>query len=130
LPADHSSLEAENSLLDSNTINGIRALQSPQSPNILEQLFEIYRSSAPELIKKLHLSIQDGSCESIRDSAHSLKSASGSIGARKIFELSARLENMGRDEEIDGASKILEDVEQLFPKVCELLEQEIQRSAA
>ena len=37
---------------------------------------------------------------------------------------------MGRDEEIDGASKILEDVEQLFPKVCELLEQEIQRSAA
>ena len=123
-------LPAEDSLLDANTLDGIRALQSPQSPNILEQLFEIYRSSAPELIKKLHLSIQEGSCESIRDSAHSLKSASGSIGARKIFELSAMLENMGRDKEIDDASKILEDIEQLFPMVCELLEKEIQRSAA
>jgi CheY-like chemotaxis protein/HPt (histidine-containing phosphotransfer) domain-containing protein len=130
LLVEDSSLEAEESLLDANTLNGIRALQSPQSPNILEQLFEIYRSNAPELIKKLNSSLQDGSCELIRDSAHSLKSASGNIGARKIFELSAKLEDMGRDKEIDGASKILEEVEQLFPKVCELLEQEIQRPAA
>jgi len=125
-PAPH----AEDSLLDVDTLNGIRALQSPQSPNILEQLFEIYRGNAPELIKELNASIQNESYGSIRDSAHSLKSASGNIGARKIFELSARLEEMGRDEEIDGASKILEEIEQLFPKVCASLEQEIQRSAA
>ncbi len=121
---------AEDALLDVNTLNGIRALQNPQASNILGQLFEIYRSNAPELIKKLHSSIQDGCCESIRDSAHSLKSASGNIGARKIFELSAKLEDMGRDKEIDAASKILGEIEQLFPKVCELLEQEIQRPAA
>ena len=121
---------AEDTLLDVNTLNSLRALQNPESPNILEQLLEIYRSSAPELIEKLNSSIKDECYESIRDSAHSLKSASGNIGARKIFELSARLEEMGRDKKIDGASKILSEIEQLFPKVGELLEQEIQRSAA
>ncbi len=121
---------AEDALLDVNTLNSIRALQNPASPNILEQLLEIYRSNAPELINKLNTSIQDECYESIRDSAHSLKSASGNIGARKIFELSAMLEDMGRDKEVGGASKILAEIEQLFPQVDELLEQEIQRSVA
>jgi len=125
-PASH----AGDSLLDVDTLNSIRALQNPKSPNILEQLFEIYHGSASELIKELSSSIQNESYGSIRNSAHSLKSSSGNIGARRIFELSAKLEEMGRDEEIDGASKILEEIEHLFPKVCELLEQEIRRSAA
>ena len=120
----------ENELLDVNTLNGVRALQSPKSPNILEQLFEIYRSTAPELLQNLDSAIQDGNCEAIRESAHSLKSSSGNIGARKIFELSAKLEDMGRDEEIDDAGAIFAEVEQLFPKVCELLEQEVRRPAA
>jgi len=121
---------ADDSLLDIDTLNSIRALQSPQSPNILEQLFEIYRSNAPELIEKLSSSIEDENFGSIRDSAHSLKSASGNIGARRMFELCAKLEEMGRDEEIAGASKLLLDIKHLFPKVCELLEQEIRRTAA
>ena len=127
---DSSALSAEDDLLDVNILNGIRALQRAQSPDILEQLLEIYRSHAPELIKNLNSSIRDGSFETIRDSAHSLKSASGNIGARKIFQLSAKLEDMGRDRAIDGAGKILEEIEKFYPKVCELLEQEIRRPAA
>jgi signal transduction histidine kinase/CheY-like chemotaxis protein len=127
---DSSASLADDDLLDVNTLNGVRALQSPQSPNILEQLFEIYRSTAPDLLQNLNAAIQDGNCEEIRESAHSLKSSSGNIGARKIFELSAKLEDMGRDEKIDDAGEVFAEIEQLFPKVCELLEQEVQRSAA
>ncbi len=127
---DSPAAPAEDAILDINTLNGIRALQNPQSSNILEKLFEIYRDTVPELIKDLNLSIQDENYESIRDAAHSLKSSSGNIGARKIYELSAKLEDMGRDEKIDGARELLEEIEQLLPKVCELLEQEVQRSAA
>jgi CheY-like chemotaxis protein len=127
---DSSASQADDGLLDVDTLNGVRALQSPQSPNILEQLFEIYRSTAPELLEKLDAAIQDRDCEVIRESAHSLKSSSGNIGARKIFELSAKLEDMGRDENIDDAGEIFAEIEQLFPKVCELLEQEVRRPAA
>ena len=127
---DNSVSLVKDDLLDVNTLNGVRALQSPQSPNILEQLFEIYRSTAPELLQSLNAAIKDGNCEVIRESAHSLKSSSGNIGARKIFELSAKLEDMGRDENIDGADETLAEIEQLFPKVCELLEQEARRPAA
>ena len=112
------------------TINSIKALQSAQSPDILEKLLEIYLGNAPGLIEELESSIRDESCESIRNSAHGLKSASGSIGARKIFELSAKLENMARDGNIEDASMILDEIKQLFPMTCKLLEQEVQRPAA
>ncbi len=127
---DSSEPQDEDALLDVDTLNGIRALQSPQSPNILEQLFDIYRGSAPGLIRNIDSSIKDENCESVREFAHSLKSSSGNMGARKIFELSAKIEEMGRDREIHGAGKLLEEIEQLFPMVCELLEREIQRPAA
>ena len=128
---DHSAtLPAADTLLDFNTLNSIRGLQSPQSPDILGQLLEIYLSSAPELIKALKSSINDEDYESIRDSAHSLKSASGSIGASSIFELSAKLENMARDRKMENAGIVLEEIEQLYPTICKLLEQEIQRPAA
>ncbi len=127
---DSSEPQDEDALLDVNTLNGIRALQSPQSPNILEQLFDIYRGSAAELIQNIDSSIKDENCESVREFAHSLKSASGNMGARKIFELSAKIEEMGRDKEIDGAGKLLEEIDKLFPRVCELLEREVQRPAA
>ena len=120
----------QDSLLNVNTLDGIRALQRPQSSNILGQLFEIYCASVPELITKLDSAIQNESCESIREFAHSLKSASGNIGAQKLFELSAKLEEMGRDNEIAGASKIHQEIEIIYPKTCELLEREIRLPAA
>jgi CheY-like chemotaxis protein len=127
---DDSASPGDDDLLDPNILNGIRALQNPHSPNLLEQLIEIYRSTAPALLQTLDTSIQGEDYDEIRELAHSLKSSSGNIGARKIFELSARLEEMGRDKEIDGASEILVEIEQMYPKVCELLDQEVRRSAA
>ena len=120
----------EDELLDVNVLDGIRALQNPNSPNLLEQLFEIYRSTAPALLQNLGSSIQAGKHDDIREFAHSLKSSSGNIGARKIFGLSAKLEDLGRDKTIDGAREILDEIEQSYPRVCELLHREIQRTAA
>ncbi len=120
----------ENNLLNIGTINNLRALQDPNSPSILEQLLEIYRDSGSALIEKLSTSVQDGNPDGIRESAHGLKSASGNIGASKLFELSAELEEMGRDKEVEGANKLLKEIEKYFPMVCELLEKEIQNSAA
>ena len=120
----------DDSLLDLNTINGVRAIQDPQAPDILGKLLEIYLGNAPELIRQLEASIRDADLESVREHAHSLKSSSGNIGARKIFELSATIENMARDDKLDGADRILDEVERLFPVTCKLLEQEIRRPAA
>ncbi len=133
LPADQagdSTLPDDDSLIDLETLDGVRAIQNPQAPDILAKLLEIYRNNAPELIRQLDDSIRQECCESIREHAHCLKSSSGNIGARKIFELSAALENMARDGKIDGAGKVFEEIERLFPATCELLEQEIRRPAA
>ena len=127
---DAAAAPAGDSLLDLQTLDGIRALQNPQAPDILGQLLEIYLDNAPELIRHLQTSIQDGCSQSVREHAHSLKSSSGNIGARLIRELCAELEDMGRNGDIDGADRVLEEIEQLFPITCELLEREIQRPAA
>ena len=93
-------------------------------------MLEIYLISAPELIGKLATSLRDGCHESIRDHAHSLKSSSGNIGARKIFELAAAIENLARDQQLEGVEAILAEIEALFPATCDLLEREIRRPAA
>ena len=120
----------EASLIDLETLDGVRAIQNPQSPDILAKLLEIYRDNAPELMERLESAIGEACLESIREHAHGLKSSSGNIGARKIFELAAALENMARDGNIDGAGELLEEIERLFPATCELLEREIRRPAA
>ena len=130
IEADSQAIPTEEALLDINTLNGIRALQAPQAPDILAKLLEIYITRSPELITQLHSAIEETSHEEVRDQAHSLKSASGSIGARKIFELSAKLENMARDNDLTGAGEILEEIERLFPITCNLLEEFTQRPAA
>ncbi len=131
LSADDSDNDSSTeALLDADTLNGIRALQNPQAPDILWKLLEIYMANAPELIRQLESSIEQGDSGAIREYAHSLKSASGNIGARKIFELSASIENKARDGELDGVDGIFEQIEKLFPTTCQLLEQEIQRPAA
>ncbi len=132
-PADESP-EAEStdneSLLDLNTLDGIRAIQDPQAPDILGKLLDIYVDNVPELIRQLDASIRDADCESVREQAHSLKSSSGNIGARKIFTLSATIEEMARDGKLDGTDRLLGEIEQMFPETCKLLEREIRRPAA
>ncbi len=133
LPADATEASAtpdEDSLVDLETLNGVRAIQNPQAPDILAKLLKIYLANAPELMRQLESSIREGCCESIREHAHSLKSSSGNIGARRIFELSAKLENLARDGQIDGVAEIFAEIERLFPTTCEMLEREIRRSAA
>ena len=127
---DNLEMPAEEALLDLDTLNSIRAIQAPHAPDILGKLLEIYLTRTPEMITQLHTAIGETNHEDVRDLAHSLKSASGSIGARKIFELSATLENMGRDNNLAGAGEILEEIERLFPTTCNLLEEITQRPAA
>ena len=128
--ADKTAAGEDDPLLDLDTLNGIRAIQDPRAPDILGKLLEIYLGNAPELIAQLRAAVQEGNCESIRDYAHSLKSSSGNIGARKIFELAAAIENMARDEKTEGAEALLAQIERFFPPTCDLLEQEIRRPAA
>ena len=46
----------------------------------------------------------------VRHAAHALKGASASLGAPALAEASARLESLGRERELDGATTALQRV--------------------
>ena len=54
-------------------------------------------------------------------SAHSLKSTSANLGAMSLAELCRELEALGRQDRTDGADKILQEIEQVHPLVCQQL---------
>ena len=117
--------QSAETLLDLNTIASIREIQNGRSPDILEKLLEIYEQNAPGLIDALRQAIANGDSPSIVSSAHALKSASGSIGAARIFELCADIEERGRNETLDGVEQLFAGLEKDYPVVCELLEREV-----
>ena len=57
------------------------------------------------MMAEIQASIELGDCTSIRRSAHAFKGAVGNMGAKKSFDLSLKIEMMGREQEIEGVDR-------------------------
>ena len=66
----------------------------------------------------------------LRNSAHSLKSASANLGATRLAQLCDELENLGRNGGVAGALAPLGIVEFEFEAVCNALALEVASKAA
>lgn len=121
---------SKDALIDSDTLNTIRSMESAQTPDLLRQLVEIYIKTASGLLDDLREGIALKEEESIRFAAHSLKSSSGNIGAITIAEDSAKIEELVRDQKTEGFIELFENIERDYPDVCKFLKQECTKSAA
>ena len=74
-----------------------------------------------EQLASLRTAAQAGDAPRLREVAHSLKSASATLGATDFSELCRQLEMMGREGRLDGAPATVAALEQRFPAVREAL---------
>ncbi len=84
---------------------------------IFQQLVKTYLGESPELIQRMDVAAVDNDASALEHSAHTLKSSSHALGAIKLSNLCARLEKMGRQREIDDATKLLEELHDEYDKV-------------
>jgi len=85
--------------IDTNVLDGIRALEGDGNRGLLERIINLYLSDAPRLVAGILSAAEKGEKESILRAAHTLKSSSANVGATGLSELCRKVEGMARTGE-------------------------------
>ncbi len=88
--------QVEETTTDKQAVLNADVIQSLKEVDALDEVAEIYFDSAPQLLQTLKAAIANGNARSLKDSAHSLKSISGTLGAFILSDYCQQLELMGR----------------------------------
>jgi len=105
--------------LDPDVIEQLNMLVDEDDPDFLTELFEGYLETTESALKELEEAVSEASPIRVVTTAHTQKGASGNIGAKNMAELFKKLEQMGREESIENATKIITDLEKEFQNVKE-----------
>ena len=127
--ADLASQVDDESPLQQAPLEKIRAMQRPGAPDLLKKVIDIYLNDSPNLIETIKQSVADGDAKTLEEAAHSLKSSSANIGASRVSELSKELEQFGRQQALEAAHKLLDDLENEYHNACSALSKEIELCA-
>ncbi len=118
---DAESVDAGDELLDTAVLGRIQALQRPGKPPILQRVIRLYLESAPQLMETIRIALADGNAQALGDPAHSLKSSSANLGATALFELCRQMEAAGRENLLDDAETLLEQLDSSYRKTLRAL---------
>ena len=80
--------------------------------SMLRELVDLFLAGAPQRIAQISKAIDDPT--NLAFYAHALKSMSLNLGARRIVEISQKLEDMGRAGNVAEARTLLKDLEITF----------------
>jgi HPt (histidine-containing phosphotransfer) domain-containing protein len=78
----------------------------------LNELIEIFKADCPEKLAGISRAIKEKNFNALDETAHSLKGSSGNLGLTRVYELSYKLEKMGKSENIEGADEALKELEE------------------
>jgi signal transduction histidine kinase/DNA-binding response OmpR family regulator len=123
-PVPQIKVEAAQSPLDMEMIEGIRALQEEGEPDLLTDLIDMYLGDSAGQIEQMHKAFENRDYELLRRTAHTLKGTSGNLGAKGLYTLCAEMEKLARenlDAEIPAG---MQKIELEFGRVKEALMKE------
>jgi CheY-like chemotaxis protein/HPt (histidine-containing phosphotransfer) domain-containing protein len=82
-------------VLDMAVIENIRQMQRRGAADLLPRLLALFEDTASKLVTGIDAAVDAGDGEAIRRAAHSLKSASGNLGAARFSRWCGELESLG-----------------------------------
>jgi signal transduction histidine kinase/DNA-binding response OmpR family regulator/HPt (histidine-containing phosphotransfer) domain-containing protein len=96
-------------------------LRKEGGPELLSELFDLFRGDAPAMLRGLQAAAVEGDGPKLRKTAHSLRGAALSLGAQALAACCSALEEKGRSGELDGALGLAEEVERQLQRTCAAL---------
>lgn len=111
------------STLDASILEELRALAGPEA---LRETIALFRSGADKNLAALRG--QQDDAKALSRTAHSLRGSCAVIGARRMAELAAQLEELARAGARDGVAELLERIEGEYRLTLTALEAEERRS--
>lgn len=113
---DNSVGAGNDSLLDKRVINNLRLLTAAD-PDFLSELIDIYIVDTLQFLATIRMAIIAHNVTWLRQSIHTLKGSSASIGARTIASLCHELEVLSDPDCMAAASEVLQRIEAEYERV-------------
>ncbi len=112
-------------LLDRSVLDGLRELSVPGEPDILAELVGLFLEDAPPRLEALRAALDEGDARRVKEAAHALKGSSSNMGASRMAEICARLEEAGTLGDLIEAPDLLKRLETEFAQARSALEGEV-----
>jgi two-component system, sensor histidine kinase and response regulator len=110
--ARRSALLPTDSLLDESILAELREMPAADGVSIVNELVDLFLESAPQRIAQIHEAISD--LPQLAYHAHALKSMGLNLGAKRIVELSQKLEELGQSGRVTDAPNLVRELETAF----------------
>ncbi|MGB3635393.1 MAG: PAS domain S-box protein [Rubrobacteraceae bacterium] len=101
----------ENSALDPAVIESLEELEEDGEQSMLAELAGMFLENADTCLGAIRKAVDEDDTSSVREAAHNLKGSSGSIGAGRIHEICARLQEIAESGELHKAPELLARLE-------------------
>jgi PAS domain S-box-containing protein len=89
--------------------------------DFLDEVIDAFLADAPTFLATLRRSLDEQNAEELRRAAHTLKSNGATLGAEGFSELCRELEQRAKDARLDGASELVDRIEQEYEPLQEAL---------
>jgi two-component system, sensor histidine kinase and response regulator len=100
----------------------IALLRGMRGGTLLPELLRTYRGQATKQITELEMAANNADADAVRLIAHTLKSASFSVGATGIGELCAQLEQNARTNRLDANAALYGELVERFASLVAEIE--------
>jgi two-component system sensor histidine kinase/response regulator len=77
--------------------------QFGDEPEIIAELRDLFLEDLPQQIARMRQAVATGDSDTLARAAHSLKGASGTFGAERVYRVTQALEQLARDGKLDEA---------------------------
>ena len=108
--------------LDPTALSALSALAAGRSDDAMGRVVATYLAHTPNLIAAMKQALANADPDALAGAAHSLKSSSAQIGAQRLADLAQEAERLGRAGLLNGAEGLVGDIEGVFPRVRDGLE--------
>ncbi len=88
--------------LDQQALDELRELDPDGSSGLLAQIIGAYLKDAPEQIQHIHDALAAQDIDALVRHAHSLRSASRSLGATRVAQVAGEIESAGKNQAVGG----------------------------
>lgn len=112
-----SDAQTEDSVLDGASLNQLRSLDPAGGDLFLRKVLETYLRSLDKQVESASSALASGNHDELSRAAHSLKSASASVGAIKFSRLCERIEHAVRRQELGGIPSDMAEFKQEAARV-------------
>jgi HPt (histidine-containing phosphotransfer) domain-containing protein len=122
--------EAGEGTLDQAALRAIRELDAGNTAGLLSQVVAMYLEASPALIRQIEDALAARDPAAAKFAAHTLKSSSANLGARRLAELCAALEQAARAGSLPDGTGSAAEIRREFDAVRRALERETGQAAA